>query len=356
MSTLALRILLPALLFIPLAFAAHHFLIGFLIESGGAAILNGQCPPNPGPYSGRYVGIGPIDDFLCILVAFFQSSFEPTTFPFIADFAASLAAPVALTFVEGARSGCSTLLAFPVIMGAICQIRGAGISFPLFWLALIMFGHTHFNRVAAGINQARAEAALFAVLAGYALPTALMLVLQDPVVTAAWQFFPAWMWVAQAAHLFIRPSSRYNTSGYWTVQATFIFTFIASAISHIAAIWAIKDLALFRDLYIPPIVVPDPATINLQLATHVFLQWDAVFAMGSSLLGSLWFARDAKQVVLITLWNVIATAIVGAGAALSGVLIWREWALNGVPEEPEEVLKRSGETDETVVFLAPTSN
>jgi hypothetical protein len=218
-------------------------------------------------------------------------------------------------------------------VGLIYQIQGAGFTFPLFWLALILSGHTRLNRVAARIDQARAEAALFAVLAGFVLPTALMLILQDPVVTAAWQFFPAWMWVTQAVHVFIRPSSRYNTSGYWTVQATFIFTFISSAISHIAAILAIMDLTLLRDLYVPPIVPPDPATINLQLATHVFFQWDAVFTMGSSLLGTLWFARNAKQVVLITLWNVIATVVVGPGAAVSGVLLWREWALNG--EEPE---------------------
>ena len=162
-----------------------------------------------------------------------------------------------------------------------------------------------------------------------------MLILQDPVVTAAWQFFPAWMWVTRATHLLIRPSSRHNTSGYWTVQATFIFTFIASAISHIAAIGAIMDPVLLRDLYVPPIVPPDPATTSLQLATHVFFQWDAVFTMGSSLLGTLWFARNAKQVVLITLWNVIATVVVGPGAAVSGVLLWRERALNGAPEEPE---------------------
>ena len=326
--------LLPALLFTSLALAARHFLMGFLVKSGGAALLTGQCPPNPGPYSVRYVGLGPIDFLLCTLVAFFQSSFDPTTFPFTADFAASWAAPVALTFVEAARSGCSTFLAFPAILGLFYQTQGAGFTFPLFWLALILFGHTRLDRVAARIDQARAEAALFAVLAGFALPTALMSILQDPVVTAAWQFFPAWMWVAQAAHLFIRPSSRHNTSGYWTVQATFIFTFIASAISHIAAIWAIKDLASLRDLYVPPIVPPDPATTNLQLATHVFLQWDAVFTMGSSLLGTLWFARNATQVVLIMLWNVIATVVVGPGAAVSGVLLWREGTLNGAPEEP----------------------
>jgi hypothetical protein len=281
----------------------------------------------------RYVGLGRIDNTLCILVAFFHSSFDPTNFPFSADFMASLSAPVALTFVEAARSGRSAVLAFPAILGLLYQTQGAGVMFPLFWLALILSGHTRLGRVAARIDQATAEATLFAVLIGFAVPSALMLTLQDPVVTAAWQFFPVWMWVAQAAHLFIRPSWRYPTSGYWTVQATFIFTFLASAISHIAAIGATQDLVLLKDLYVPPIVAPDPATTTLRLATHVFLQWDAAFTFASSLFGTLWFATNVKQAALIALWDVIATVVLGPGAAMSGVLLWREWTLNGAPEK-----------------------
>ncbi|KAF8503752.1 hypothetical protein F5888DRAFT_1800038 [Russula emetica] len=334
MSTLVLRVLLPALLFASLAFTGRH-LLGNFNRSGGTALLRSQCPPNSGPYNIRYVGLGPIDYVLCFFVTVYQSSLDPTIFPFTADFLVSLSGPIACTFVEAARSGRSTLLAFPAIMGLIYQFQGVGFTFPLFWLALILFGHTRLDRVAARIDQARAEATLFAVLAGYALPTALMLILQGPFMTAAWTFFPAWMWMARAAHLFIRPSSRYNTSGYWTIQTTFIFTFISSAISHIAAIWAVNDLRLLRDLYVPPIVTPDPSITNLQLAMHVTSQWDIVFTLGSSLLGTLWFARNAKQVVLIALWNVIASVVVGPSAAMSGVLLWREWVLNGAPEEPE---------------------
>ncbi len=281
----------------------------------------------------RYVGLGPIDSMLCILVAFFQSSFDPTTFPFSADFIASWSAPVALTFVEAARSGRSTVLALPVLMGLFYQNISSGITFPLFWLALILSGHTRLDRVSARIDQAKAEAVLFAVLAGFALPSALMFVFQDPILTAAWQFFPLWMWVAQAAFIFIRPSSHHYTSGYWTVQTTFILTFIISAVSHIAVILSTKELELLRNLYVPPIVPPDPATTTLPLATHVTLQWDAVFTLGSGLLGTLWFAHNAKQATLIALWNVIATIVVGPGAAVSGVLFWREWALNGASEE-----------------------
>ena len=280
-----------------------------------------------------WTGLGPIDGLLCVLVTFFQSNFDnPDTLPFTADFMASFATPIALTFIEAARSGRSTLLAFPAILGVSYQIRGAGFTFPLFWLALILSGHARMDRAAARINQARAEAALFAMFIGFAVPSALLLTLQDPTVTALWQFFPGWMWLAESGHIFFRPPSRFHTSGYWTVQATFAFTFLLSAISHIAVVWPARDnLALLRDLYVPPILTPDPATINLQSATNVLLQWDAVFTLGSSLLGTLWFASNTKQVALITLWNVFATVVVGPGAAVSGVLLWREWRLNGLP-------------------------
>jgi len=334
MSTLVFQKLLPTLLFIPLAYGGGYFLFGHFDKSGGSDLVEAQCPPNPGPYNMRYVGMGHIDHFLCGLVTFFQMSFDPTTLPFTVDFFASLAALVAFTFIEAGRRSRSIVLGFPVALGILYQTHSGAIIFPLFWLALILSGHHRLERVAARINQANAEAALFAVLAGYALPSALMFSLQEPIVTALWQPFPVWMWVAKTGHLFFRPPSRYHKSGYWTVQATFIFTFIISAISHIVVLWVTwGDLVSLKHLYVPRISPPEPATTSLNLATHVALQWDAAFTLGSGVVGTLWFASNAKQVVLIALWDVIASVIVGPGAAVSGVLIWREWRLNGAPED-----------------------
>ena len=55
--------------------------------------------------------------------------------------------------------------------------------------------------------------------------------------------------------------------------------------------------------------------------------------MGSNLLGTLWFASSAKQAALMVLWDLLASVVVGPGAAISGVLLWRERRLNGAPEE-----------------------
>jgi len=328
--------LLPTLLFIPLAVGGGYFL-GHFDKSGGVVLMDAQCPPNPGPYNMRYVGVGHIDHILCNFVTIFQTSFDPTTLPFSVDFLASLAALVAFTFIEAGRRNRSIALAFPAALGILYHTLSGAIIFPLFWLALILSGHHRLERVSARIDRANAEAAFFAVLAGFVLPSALMFSLQDPIVTALWQPFAMWMWVAKTGHLLFRPPSRYHESGYWTVQATFIFTFIISAISHIAILWMTwGDLVLLKHLYVPPISPPDPATTSLTLAAHVVLQWDAAFTFCSSVVGTLWFARNAKQVALIALWSVIASVIVGPGAAVSGVLIWREWRLNGAPEAAKE--------------------
>lgn len=278
----------------------------------------------------RYTGLGPIDGFLCILVTFFQTNIASETLPFSADFLTSLSPFVALTFVESARSGRSAILAFPATMGLFYQTQGAGTVFPLFWLAFILSGHTRLSPATARIDQANAESTLFAVLIGYVVPTVLLLALHDPIVTALWNFFPFVMWLAKISHLFIRPSSRFHTSGYWTVQATFIFTFISSAISHVSVIWLAKDnLVFLKSLYVPPISPPDPAKTTIELGVHVFLQWDYIFTMVSGLIGTLWLASNVRQAASVVLWNIVATMVVGPGAAMSGVLIWREWKLNG---------------------------
>jgi hypothetical protein len=282
----------------------------------------------------RYTGLAPVDRFFCAVVTFYLSNMDSETFPFSADFLISLSPFVALTFVESTRSGRSTILAFPATLGLFYQTQGAGVVFPFYWLALILSGTTRMSPAAARIDQAKAEATLFAVFIGFAVPSVLLLTLQDPMVTALWNLFPFGMWLAQIGHLFIRPSSRFNTSGYWTVQATYIFTFIFSAISHVAFIWPAKDdLVFLKSLYVPPISPPDPTKTSLQLATHVFLQWDYTFTMATGLIGSLWFTSNIRQATSVTLWNIIATMILGPGAAMSGILIWREWKLNGASGE-----------------------
>ncbi|KAH9981490.1 hypothetical protein BGW80DRAFT_1454357 [Lactifluus volemus] len=331
MSILNVRTFLPAILFTSLAYGGHHFMFGHLTKSGGFALINAQCLPNTGPYSIHYTGIEQLDSVLCIPVTFFHASFDPDTLFFFIDFVASWATPIALTFIEAARHGCSAIVGFPLILGLFYKTRGAGVAFPLFWLTLILSGHTRMDRAAARIDQARAEATLFGMLVGFALPSALLFTLQDPIVTVLWQFFPSWIWMARTAYLSFRPSPRSHTSGYGTVQATFASPSYYPQ-SPTLRLFGLQERYRIAKGSLRATNLP-PRSCNHQSSTsytHVFAM-GCYIHLGSSLLGTLWFASNIKQVAFIVLWNVVATVIVGPGAAVSGVLLWREWRLNGPP-------------------------
>ncbi|KAI0048192.1 hypothetical protein FA95DRAFT_1582308 [Auriscalpium vulgare] len=279
---------------------------------------------------------------MCFLVAFFHHAFDPANLPFVADFLASWAVLVVLPFLEAVRQGRPLILAFPVIHGLLYQTQGAGIVYPLFWAAFILSGRasTGLPPAQAKISQAHAEATLFGFLIGFTVLTVSMLTLQDPIVTAMWQPFPVYIQLLAYLHLLVRPASSHPESGYTTVQATWFFAFLISAISHIAAVYpALEDRATLIHYYVPRVAAPDPRTTTLSYATHVFLQWDGTFMFGSGLLGSLWFAESILQALGIALWNVTITPVLGPGAATAGVLMWREWKLNGSSDEAVEEKK-----------------
>ncbi|GLB35146.1 hypothetical protein LshimejAT787_0207110 [Lyophyllum shimeji] len=60
------------------------------------------------------------------------------------------------------------------------------------------------------------------------------------------------------------------------------------------------------------------------------LKWDLALGFGSSILATLWFASNLKQIIALFAWNVIATPVLGPGAALTGAALWREASLQGV--------------------------
>jgi hypothetical protein len=79
-------------------------------------------------------------DILCLFVAFFHSSFESdrATFPFVADLTASCVTPPPplRSFVEAARSGRSTLLAFPLDRGPVLPDPKRRIRLPALLVSL----------------------------------------------------------------------------------------------------------------------------------------------------------------------------------------------------------------------------
>lgn len=235
------------------------------------------------------------------------------------------AAPfIILPIVEAHRTGQHPLLTYPLIWGLASQTVSLATASTIYYFAFILFGGVATARKSSLrlIAQAEAEAIVFGIIVGAVIPTAVMLVLQDPYVTAIWQPYPIYVSAAQFLHLQFRPVSRYSQSGYKTIQALFIGCFIISSSIHISIVWPMINDAL-RAFFIPSISMLNPST-DLTLQAFDLLKWDFAFSFISVAVASLWFASGIKQFMLIIAWYIGAIPTIGFGAAVTGVAIWRD--------------------------------
>jgi hypothetical protein len=209
----------------------------------------------------------------------------------------------------------------------IFQLCSSAVIMPTYWFAFALTGGT--TRRSDRINQGNAEAILFALVVGYVIPTVCMVVFEDPMVTAIWQFFPVYMKIAQWAHSKIRPPSRHTGSGYGTVQAMYLLIYVTSIYLHVAHIWPLfSSPALVQKFIIPPTTPLDPSSTSIGDGVAAFLKWDMAFTVGSTFLITLWFARSLIGLAMLILWLVSATFIMGPAAAIAVVMMWREATIN----------------------------
>lgn len=318
-----------------MSFTAFKLLFGHL-EKAGLVQSRDLCPtPFQGklPYQLQYLGgYAPgIENILCILVSFFHPIFQPEAAahtPFVLDFLASASACVVFPILEASRSKRPLLLGFPLLMGAIYQLFTMGVTFPAYWAVFLSITRDH--AVGSQIAQADAEAVLFGLVMGFFLPSFAMAYIATPQPIALWQAFPVLISLFGWLHRLLRPRRLYNSSGYRTVQATYILTFILSAVVHLRTLAGYNfDPQTIINVLIPSLAIPNAKKGDTSVTAIVhFLQWDAVFLFGSTYVASLWLARSVAQGILLLSWIVISTAMFGPGAAVSGIFLWREARLN----------------------------
>ncbi|KAJ7063512.1 hypothetical protein C8F01DRAFT_984957 [Mycena amicta] len=281
---------------------------GNAVASGLLSHIEKQCPPTDSP--------------LCAVVAFFHLAFTPEVRPLLHYFLSTALPLLAIPSLEAARPGRRALLALPIIYGLCMQLFTAGVVLPLYWLVFILTG-AHKRRPPSAISSRYAQAILFGLFVGVAVPSACLITLQKEKVTAFWQLFPLWQFLAQKAHLLFRPPGAHQ-SGFTWVQTLYVAAFIVASFTHINAIFVGKnDLNAVFVPSIAPRVGASPTLHVLDL-----LQWDIAFAFGSTLLGTVWFARTRRDVGYIVLWNILASIVVGPGAAVAAVALWRESQLH----------------------------
>ncbi|GLB36999.1 hypothetical protein LshimejAT787_0400500 [Lyophyllum shimeji] len=318
--------LLPLIVFPGLIAFGIRFIFGHLFESGLSEALGSACIPGASTatsYHLPYTGLEAVDAALCPFVAFFHAALdEPDAVALLTYFIGTAGSLIVIPAVEGWRAGRSAFLAYPVIFGLLSQVISIGITFPIYWLVFILSGGANMTR--GKISQAHAEAIMFGAIAGATIPSVGLLALRDPVVTAIWQPYPAYVSLAQSAHLAFRSASKRSESGYKTTQFMYIGMLILCSSTHIATIWPLfTDFDTIRRVYIPSVVAPAPSVSAGVRVLH-FLKWDMGFGLASSIIATLWFARNLKEVIALAAWNVIAIPVIGPGAALIGAALWRE--------------------------------
>ncbi|KAG2348551.1 hypothetical protein BDR05DRAFT_987061 [Suillus weaverae] len=335
-SKIFLRGVLPIAIFIPMGYLATQIVFErHMYQSGTGMQLADQCDVPIGteghPLRLAYTGHPALDYRMCALVAFFHALLDPAYRPLVAELMTALAAVTMIPFVEAAREKRSIFLSMPAVVGVLFQLFSFAVIMPIYYVALILSGAAIGSPVkgrTTKITQGSAEALLFALIAGYIIPTVCMVVFKDLTPTALWQGYPIIMALAQFVHLIIRPSSRYAESGYATIQAMYGLIFVTSAIFHIYYTWPLFfDMQQFQKVLAPQLALSE-RPLSLSEGVAAVIQWDAVFGIGSTLLVTFWFARGVKEMALLLLWHVLSSVAFGPGAAIAGVLLFREARLN----------------------------
>ncbi len=167
--------------------------MGNFFPSGLDEELKLQCPTNSSanlesmPYRLQYTGLFSVDAALCPLVAFFHLAFTPAVRPLLTYFLSTSLPLLALPALESVRSGRPAVLALSVLVGLAGQLFTVGAVLPIFWLVFILSGAARVTPSATAptaISSAHAQAVCFGILVGAAVPSACLLALHAPHVTA----------------------------------------------------------------------------------------------------------------------------------------------------------------------------
>ncbi|KAG8781031.1 hypothetical protein FRC12_022324 [Ceratobasidium sp. 428] len=297
-------------------------------------------PPSP---AWKYTGYAGLDTTLSTLVNFFLSSFENGRFPLMPEFIASVGPAVVVSIIEMRRSGYQTpvVSAFMFALGYLYQNFGAGLVLPLWWTGFLLLS----DKGTTPLRPAYTRATLVGYFLGFVATSLAMTFYQTPGLIAAWQFFPAYILIAQALALITQLPLAGNDSGssYETLQTIHAFNFAWSAVTHaytlLQAFKSASPLDSLMNSYVPDY---SSASVGfVEAACQVFCKWDLVYITATTLFVGLWYLRGAKQRLLGLGSFVLGSLLFGAGAGLSGVWMLREKQVKESEKVPGARLKQS---------------
>jgi len=335
--------ILPFILFPTISYYALNFIFLHGIQAGTFERLTAQCTGTTS-YTLSYTGVPKIDGELCGMVAFFHILKDPRNLLFNVELITAMAAIVTIPYFEAARQNRNVLLEFQWVIGVIYQRFTGGVILPFYWLLFVVTGmaslhHTRHAGSNSKIVQERAESIIFALVAGFIVPSLAMFMITNQYVTAFWQAFPLWMYIAQLLYLSIRPAS--GASGASTVYFTYMALFLFSLLPHLYILTTIlfsspNPLSTFKSLFVPSLALLDPIETTFNQGVMDFIKWDYMMMLVSTFVATVWVVGwDMKCTVGLVTWWAVSVPLFGAGASIIGVFWWRERLLNEAQKERE---------------------
>jgi hypothetical protein len=340
--------IVPVLLFPTLSALATTYIFGHVHKSGLGSALEGLCSAQTGssenPYKLSYsIGIAAVDKVLCNLVTFFQFAIqpdedEPLPRLFTSYCLGNLLPLFTIIVVEmqryrlsarttGKWNGNPFLSSFSLV-GAICQNVTVAITVPIYFTMNILFGSARGRKDM--LTKQHVEAIMFGILIGYIIPSIGMLVLNDPHVTAIWQFFPIIVSMFKHVHLAVkRPREEGVGKAHSAVRMLYLITGIVASSINVALVWpklASLDLDSLKLLLVPAGLY-GYTWATMAGETMELLQWDLMFASIATIFWTFWLVAGGwRRGAWVAAWYAVAVPLVGPGAAVAGVAMWREAA------------------------------
>lgn len=322
---------------------------------GTGQLFGAHCFPSkdgsPLPFRIPYTGYENLDIVLCLMVSFFVPATHDTPiWRYTLDLVGSLAVeltPFLLDVSALFRSNRVASVLFPLLLGLVYTFKGGAIVLPSYWLlSLIVLSVQRSAGIVPSLpDTVASQAAAFAVLSGYILPSMVMEISPTPRNIAFWVCFPITIALAQVAYYIsatlglapiLLPPSLGKLSSYEIIQLTYIALGVFSTITHVPLLCGIvftrNPLAAASNQLIPHMGVYSYAAKEefwhhgLRNEVKRFLQWDHIMiALTTWLAGSWsWAFSSVALASRILIVSLLGSILLGPGTVVAATFIVRE--------------------------------
>lgn len=336
------------LIFILVAAVVSCLLLGCAIwtlpvhlkKSGGQQLIEEACPPPAiAAFSASYAfGSHSIGKILCQFDVIFQTALQDPVKDFTNIFFWGGPAVLFVLLLESSRIGRPYASSIPLVFGLLTQTITGAIAGILFWgLFLVQACYPGSRRGTAPVSYRDVEAAFLAVLIGYCIPTAWMVLAKTSLAIVLWHPFPVYISIIQNSWILYRGETNSNIPGFGPAQRALLLFSIIGTASYYYNVIPHLSLSAFTDFYhwIPSWKIPNPRTTTYPSVVLQFLQYDALWMFGATFNAAFFLLEIDEDfhiekivdIIYVMLVTPILVLLLGPAAVVGGHWVNRELCL-----------------------------